>query len=79
MFDTILNRAWQKSEGKCHCTRFDHNHPYVRCNKPLTWDKQDKPNPSGWVLHRRARYGKSINAAYEILCWQCYQKETSNR
>jgi len=78
MFATVLRQVWQRSEGKCQCTRLDHGHPYVRCNKPLLWDKQDKPHPGGWGVHRRLGYGRNAVTSCEILCWECYQKVTQN-
>ena len=78
MFATVLDQVWQRSEGKCQCTRLDHNHPYVRCNKPLVWDKQDKPHPGGWRLHRRLGYSRNGITSREILCRECYQKVTQN-
>jgi hypothetical protein len=78
MLAEVVRQAWQRSEGKCQCTLLDHNHPYVRCNKPLVWNKQDKPYTSGWRVHHRLSYGKNAVATCEILCWECYQKVTQN-
>ena len=74
MFDTVLRQAWQRSEGKCQCTRIDHGHPYVRCNKRLVWERQDKLVPGGWRIRKRIGYGKNATSACEILCWECFQK-----
>jgi hypothetical protein len=78
MLTGIVHQAWQRSEGKCQCTLLDHNHPYVRCNKPLVWNKQGKPHTGGWKAHRRLDYGRNVIDACEILCWECYQKVTQN-
>ena len=72
-FALAVQSAWQRSEGKCQCTRFGHDHPYVRCTKSLIWDKQDKPYPGGWKVNSRPSHSESPNA-FEILCWGCYIK-----
>jgi hypothetical protein len=74
MLGVVLRQAWQRSEGKCECTRLDHDHLYIRCNRPLVWDRQDKPG--GWKPRHRIGYGRNVIAACEILCWEYYQKAT---
>jgi hypothetical protein len=72
MLGVVLRQAWQRSGGKCECTSLNHDHPYIRCNKPLVWDRQDKPLPGGWRVHYRLGYSRNAIAACKILCWDCY-------
>jgi len=74
MLEVVVRQAWQRSGGKCECTQLAHDHSYIRCNKPLIQDRQDKPLPSGWKPRHRIGDDIDIITACEIFCWECYQK-----
>ena len=74
MLTEVLERVWQRSGGKCECARQSHNHSYIRCNKKLVREMQDKPALGGWKLYQRSAYGGNDVNSYAIYCWECYRK-----
>ncbi len=72
----VVERVWQRSRGKCECTRTGHSHPYICCNKPLVRDKHNKPFLGGWKFNYRLGYSEDAITSCEILCWDCYQRAT---
>ena len=46
MLSVAVRQAWLRAEGKCECTCLDHDHPYIRCNKVLVWEREKGGNPN---------------------------------
>jgi hypothetical protein len=74
MLTEVLEQVWKRSGGKCECARQSHNHSYIRCNKRLTREMQDKPGAGGWKLYQHFAYGGNDIKAYAVYCRDCYQK-----
>jgi hypothetical protein len=74
MLTEVLDQVWKRSGGKCECARQAHNHSYIRCNKKLIREMQDKPHPGGWKLYQQFAYGGNDINAYAIYCLECYHK-----
>jgi hypothetical protein len=74
MLTEVFEKIWQRSGGKCECARTSHNHSYIRCNKKLIIESQDKPVAGGWKLYQHFAYGGNDMNAYAVYCWECYQK-----
>jgi hypothetical protein len=74
MLAEVFEKLWQRSGGKCECTRSSHNHSYIRCNKKLTREMQDKPGIGGWKLYQRYAYSGNDPGAYAVYCTECYRK-----
>ncbi len=74
MLTQVLETIWERAGGKCECCRQSHNHSYIRCNKKLIREMQDKPASGGWKLYQHFAYGGNDPSAYAVYCWECYQK-----
>ena len=74
MLTQVLETVWVRAGGKCECCRQSHNHSYIRCNKKLIREMQDKSALGGWKLYQHFAYGGNDPGAYTIYCWECYQK-----
>jgi hypothetical protein len=73
--DDVIKDAWELVEGKCECGKPSHQHPDVRCNKHLLWEKQNSFGWGSWKAHPIdgiAAHNTLSNC--EILCWSCIEK-----
>ena len=69
----IIAEVWGRAEGRCECTDQSHNHPYIRCNRPLVLANKDTEKRGGWrVLYLTGVGGEELSS-YRILCWECYR------
>jgi hypothetical protein len=70
----LVEKLWQRSEGKCECVKEAHNHPGGRCNKELVREMLDKEGEGSWkILQLFFSSGENINV-YGGYCTECYRK-----
>ncbi len=70
--DDVIKDAWELVEGKCECSKANHNHPEVRCNKRLTFEKRGEVGWGGWEaspIDGNPENNRFSNC--QILCWDC--------
>ncbi len=70
--EDVVKDAWELVEGKCECTRTSHQHPDLRCNKQLMWEKKGQVGWGGWdacPIDGNGSNGTLSNC--EILCFDC--------
>lgn len=78
---SVVLAAWQRSGGRCECTRSTHGHGYYRCNKALNWNARGSDYAwGGWEAHHKT--AESVGGAdtlsnCEILCMDCHKKTES--
>ena len=53
---TVIDQAWQRSGGRCECTRNSHGH-YSRCNKQLDKSNPGRTGKGCWEAHHINSYG----------------------
>lgn len=74
---TVVDTAWNRSGGKCECTRTSHGHS-GRCNKSLIYANRGQDGKVGaWEAHHivSIKSGGSDNLSNcEILCIECHKK-----
>lgn len=74
---SVIEAAWQRSGGKCECSRSTCGHGYRRCNKALSRYARGDDNASGgWEAHHKVSVesGGSDNLSNcEILCISCHK------
>jgi hypothetical protein len=73
--ESILIQAWRRSEGKCECTKANHNHEGGRCNAALLWTIREGKLDSGCVVAWKPILGMHILANCEIRCAACHGLE----
>ena len=71
--DDVVKKAWKRAGDKCECRRKSHVHPYVRCNKKLSWNNRGREG-WGWEVHHRSSGSGDGLSNCEILCWDCHSK-----
>jgi len=68
---SVINQAWDKSGGRCECTRTDHGHS-GRCSRELLKVRRGVESPYGWEAHHIVAGGGDDLSNCEILCLTCY-------
>jgi hypothetical protein len=69
--ERIVKQAWQRSGGKCECTRQSHDH-IGRCNKRLLeMYRGESATPYGWEVNSKSGNYLNDAADCEICCWDC--------
>lgn len=69
-----INKAWNRSGGKCECKRSSHGHK-GRCNKELELENQGRDADDYWEAHHAN--GDETNNDLDhclIFCWECHRK-----
>ena len=72
--DEVIKQAWERSGGRCECTRMGHDHSFIRCPTQLTFAGRDKKGAGAWVAHHIIRMGTDGLGNCEILCWPCHSR-----
>lgn len=73
--EDVVDRAWNRSGGRCECRRKTHNHPYGRCPQRLSKGSRGRESGRGaWETHHRVSGGSDGLSNCEILCWACHKK-----
>ena len=69
--DYIVKLAWQRSGGRCECTRRTHEH-IGRCNRRLLeLYRGDIETVYGWEARSKSNAYLNDPADCEIVCWEC--------
>jgi len=71
--DFVVDQAWNRSGGKCECTRIRHEHNGP-CNKELFKVARGKETPLGWEAHHITAGGPDTLNNCEILCQDCHKQ-----
>ena len=71
--DSVVDQAWNRSDGKCECTRTGHSHNRP-CNKDLFKAAREKETPLGWETHHIIAGGPDTLSNCEILCQNCHKQ-----
>lgn len=71
--DSVVEEAWQRSGGKCECTRTTHGH-HGRCNATLYKSRRGYEGYGGWEAHHINANGPATLSNCEILCIECHKK-----
>ena len=75
----IVEKAWERSGGKCECKRPGHGHT-GRCNQPLQKpQKAHMASSYGWKVNSVSGVFKKDLADCEILCIKCYKAVTGKK
>ncbi|MBA7668189.1 hypothetical protein ES703_76298 [subsurface metagenome] len=70
--DYVVKQAWERSGGKCECTRQIHAHA-GRCNKRLLeLYRGDIDTASGWEACSKSGSYTDLSDC-EILCFDCQE------
>ena len=75
--DETVAKAFKRAGSKCQCRRKTHGHPYVRCNKQLTWSNRGRSGRGCWEAHHINSNGGDGLTNCEILCFDCHSKTRS--
>jgi hypothetical protein len=70
--EEVIRDAWELVEGKCECTRSQHQHPDIRCNKHMIWESKGKIGWGGWEacpIDGNPAHNTLSNC--EIICFDC--------
>jgi hypothetical protein len=68
---SIVKKAWERSGGRCECTRTNHWHK-KRCNRIVVESfRGERDNFYGWEIHNKNGQHPSLSDC-EILCVNCY-------
>ena len=70
--DSVVEKAWNRSGGRCECRRKGHGHPYGRCPKTLVKKNRGREGRGKWEPHHTSRTGPDTLSNCEILCWDCH-------
>jgi len=71
--DSVVDQAWQRSGGKCECTRTGHGHT-GRCNRGLLKSSRGAESSQGWEAHHITAGGMDTLSNCQILCQDCHKK-----
>jgi hypothetical protein len=72
----VIEQAWQRSGGRCECTRSSHGH-YSRCNKQLVKSNPGRTGTGCWEAHHINSNGGDYLSNCEILCFDCHSQTNS--
>jgi len=70
--DSVVDQAWNRSDGYCECEQRGHGHP-GRCNQALTKESRGQETVYGWEAHHIAADGPDTLSNCEILCQSCHK------
>ena len=74
--DELVEKAWQRAEGKCECERTTHGH-WGKCNKPLLQGSRgNRDSTFGWEAHSKSGLHIDSLTDCEIICWNPCHKST---
>ena len=78
--ESVVEKAWSRSGGRCECTRARHGHS-GRCNRLLLKSARgNRDDPLGWEAHHSISSGGETLSNCEILCWNpCYEATLQSR
>ena len=74
--DSVVEKAWERSGGRCECTRKSHpiHSKYNRCTVYVIKSSRGNRNSKyGWETHHINSNGESILSNCEILCSECHK------
>ena len=72
--DQTVLQAWQRSGGRCECTRSTQGH-VGRCGVRLGWEARGHEKVlGGWEAHHVAAGGPDTLSNCEVLCIPCHKK-----
>lgn len=71
--DEVVEQAWQRSGGKCECTRVTHGHQ-GKCNKTLIKSNRGREGIGAWEAHHISVVGGDTLSNCQILCWDCHKQ-----
>jgi hypothetical protein len=73
--DEVVKDAWELVEGRCECSRVDHQHPDGKCNRHLLWENRAQFGFGAWQAHPIDGNKDHCNLTNcEIICWNCLVK-----
>ena len=67
----IVKRAWERSGGRCECTRTTHGH-LIPHRKALVWANRGRSGRGCWEPHSRSRLHLPTSTDCLIYCWDCH-------
>ena len=72
--ESLVERAWQRSGGRCECEKTSHGH-IGRCDQMLLKTfRGDRNSGYGWEAHSISKQHLNELSDIEILCWNpCYR------
>jgi hypothetical protein len=74
MSSELIEKLWQRPQGKCECIKAAHNHPGGKCNKELKREMLANSGDGGWKILQIYTIGGENMNAYVIYCNDCFQK-----
>jgi hypothetical protein len=74
--DSVVKDAWNRSNGRCECTRQSCRHT-GRCNKTFRWESRGAETELGWEAHHVNANGSDTLSNCEILCQTCHKATSS--
>lgn len=75
-----VDQAFNRSGGKCECTRSLHNHLGGRCGALLMYKSRGREGLGAWEanhINRVESDGADSLSNCEILCWPCHRATLS--
>jgi len=69
----VVDQAWERSGGRCECTRSSHPHGAKRCPKKLNKGSRGKESEMGWEAHHIVTTGPATLSNCQILCMECHK------
>lgn len=72
--DDVVQKAWQRSGGKCECQNRSHDHGFNQCDELLEWVNRGQPGVGSWeTRHKLApdEDGEDTLENCQVLCWDC--------
>jgi hypothetical protein len=73
--DDVVKDAWELVEGKCECTRAEHQHAEGRCNKHLLWEKRGDVGWGAWEANPiDGIEAHNTLSNCEIVCFNCQSR-----
>ena len=72
--ETLIEKAWARSEGICECELEGHNHKGRCRNTLIKSHRGDRYSYFAWEAHSKSGYYLDSLDDCEILCWEpCYK------
>ena len=71
--ESVVEEAWQRSGGRCECTRVTHGHS-IPCSSILSKYNRGREGGGEWEALHRVSGGFDTLSNCHILCWDCHSK-----
>ena len=72
--DDVIKRAWDRSGGRCECTKTIHGHGRVCQKRLLEQYRGDDESGYGWEAQSISGGDTNDLNDCEIRCWDCFEE-----